>query len=201
MIATGQLPETDLSECVGKLVGKGGGAVTGKPINGRTLYEVKDGARAMYFAYGRADTVVLGNTEAYVLEAINRHTLTPGGWVHEQDNTKLVIGADGKRHALARERGINSYTRIADFDFTPGREYWSKTNAYWADVRAAWTRGSAAKPTFVLEPDPDAEPRINELFGQADRAGKGETVTSSEIEDVLIHYGLPLPAPTTAPSP
>lgn len=71
MIATGQLPEADLSECVGKLVGKGGGAVTGKPLDGRTLYEVKDGARAMYFAYGRADTVVLGNSEAYVLEAIN----------------------------------------------------------------------------------------------------------------------------------
>lgn len=71
MIATGSLPEADLSECVGKLVGKGGGAVTGRSIGGRTLYEVKDGARAVYFAYGRADTVVLGNTEAYVLEAVN----------------------------------------------------------------------------------------------------------------------------------
>ena len=71
MIATGSLPEVDLAECVGKLVGKGGGAVTGKPLAGRTLYEVKDGARAMYFAYGRPDTVVLGNNEAYVLEAIN----------------------------------------------------------------------------------------------------------------------------------
>jgi len=71
LIATGSLPEADLSDCVGKLVGKGGGAVTGKPIGGRTLYEVKDGARAMYFAYGRPDTVVLGNNEAYVLEAIN----------------------------------------------------------------------------------------------------------------------------------
>ena len=74
MIATGQLPEADLSECVGKLVGKGGGAVTGKPIGGRTLYQVKDGARAMYFAYGRPDTVVLGNNEQYVLEAINPGT-------------------------------------------------------------------------------------------------------------------------------
>ncbi len=71
MIATGSLPEVDLAECVGKLVGKGGGAVTGKALAGRTLYEVKDGARAMYFAYGRPDTVVLGNNEAYVLEAIN----------------------------------------------------------------------------------------------------------------------------------
>ncbi len=140
-------------------------------------------------------------TDYQALEAINRHTLTPGGWVHEQDNTKLVIAADGTRHALARERGINSYTRISDVDFEPGRAYWSKTKGYWAQVREAWARGSAVKPAFVLEPDPDAEPRINELFGQADRAGKGETVALSEIEDVLIHYGVPLPAPVPASSP
>ncbi len=134
-------------------------------------------------------------TEYQAIEAYNRHTLTPGGWVHEQDNTKLVIDADGKRHALARERGINSYTRITDFDFGPGREYWAKTKGYWAVVRDAWARGITAKPAFVLEPDPDGEPRINELFGQAERARTGQTVPLAEIEDVLIHYGLPL-APT-----
>jgi hypothetical protein len=70
MIATGNIPEADLSDCVGKLVGKGGGSVTGKTIAGRTIYQVKEGARAMYFAFGRADTVVLGNNEAYVTEAL-----------------------------------------------------------------------------------------------------------------------------------
>jgi hypothetical protein len=70
MIATGSIPEADLSDCVTKFVGKGGGSVTGKPIAGRTVYQVKDGARTMFFAFGRADTVVLGNSEAYVIEAI-----------------------------------------------------------------------------------------------------------------------------------
>ncbi len=135
------------------------------------------------------------------IEAINRHTLTPGGWAHEQDNTKIVIDADGRRHAIARERGINSYTRIDDFDFSPGREHWAKTRDYWASVRDAWARGIAAKTSFVLEPDPDSEPRINELFGQAGRAEKGERVPLAEIEDVLIHYGLPLTPPATATLP
>ena len=134
-------------------------------------------------------------TDYQAIEAINRHTLTPGGWVHEQDNTKLVIGTDGTFQAIARERGVNSYTRLTDFDFSPGREYWAKTKTYWATVRDAWARGAAAKPSFTLEPDPDSEPRINELFGQAERARNGETVPLSEIEDVMIHYGLPLTAP------
>ena len=135
------------------------------------------------------------------IEAINRHTLTPGGWVHEQDNTKIAIDAAGRHQAIARERGINSYTRIDDFDFSPGREHWAKTRDYWASVRDAWARGIAAKTSFVLEPDPDSEPRINELFGQADRAGKGESVPVAEIEDVLIHYGLPLTPPATTALP
>lgn len=127
------------------------------------------------------------------LEVINRHTLTPAGWVHEQDNTKLAIESDGRRRALARERGINSYTRIADFDFTPGREYWSRTAAYWASVRAQWTRGLAAQPSFVLAPDPNGEPRVKELFAQAERVENGESVSREEIEAVLVRYGLPLP--------
>jgi hypothetical protein len=71
LVATGSIPENDLSDCVGKLVGKGGGGITGTAAAGKTVYQVKDGARVMYFAYGRPDTVVLGTSEAYVVEAIN----------------------------------------------------------------------------------------------------------------------------------
>lgn len=70
MIVVGSIPEADLKDCVGKLVGTGGGSVTGKPVNGHTLYLAKDGNRTMYFAYGRPDTVVLGSNEAYVTEAL-----------------------------------------------------------------------------------------------------------------------------------
>jgi hypothetical protein len=70
MVVVGSIPEAELKDCVTKLVGGGGGAVTGKPAFGRTLYLAKDGNRTMYFAYGRADTIVLGADEAYVTEAL-----------------------------------------------------------------------------------------------------------------------------------
>jgi len=70
MVVIGSIPEADLKDCVGKLVGGGGGTVTGKLVAGRTLYLAKDGNRAMYFAYGKPDTVVLGANEAYVTEAL-----------------------------------------------------------------------------------------------------------------------------------
>jgi hypothetical protein len=77
MIVIGSIPEADLKECVGKLVGGGGGSVTGKLAAGRTLYLAKDGNRTMYFAYGRPDTIVLGSSEAYVTEALGTGKKAP----------------------------------------------------------------------------------------------------------------------------
>lgn len=71
LVATGAISETELSTCVRTLVGKGGGTLTARPGGGRTIYQVKDGNRTMYFAFGRADTVVLGTSEAYVGEALS----------------------------------------------------------------------------------------------------------------------------------
>ena len=126
------------------------------------------------------------------LEVINRHTLTPAGWVHEQFNTKLQIDKDGARTALAREQGLNQYIRISDYDFSAGREYWKSTSDYWAQVRAEWQRGIDASPAFTIGPEPNGEPRIEELFDQAERVGKGETISRSEIDAILRKHGLPL---------
>jgi hypothetical protein len=122
------------------------------------------------------------------LEVVNRHTLTPGGWVHEQDNTKLAIAVDGTATAIAREIGVNSYTRIADYDFGAGRAYWEKTRAFWADVRARWERIADAHGRFATSPEPNGEPRIDELFALAERVEKGETVAPSEIGAVFAKY-------------
>lgn len=121
------------------------------------------------------------------LEVVNRHTLTPGGWVHEQDNTKLALDANGA-HALAREVGVNSYTRIRDYDFGAGRDYWRKTSAFWANVRADWNAFAAAHPRFTTSPEPNGEPRIDELFKLAERAENGETVADADIRAVLDRY-------------
>jgi hypothetical protein len=77
MVAVGALPETELQQCVTKLVGAGGGSLTGKPVAGRTLYLAKDGNRTMYFAYTRPDTVVLSADEAYITEALGSGQKAP----------------------------------------------------------------------------------------------------------------------------
>jgi hypothetical protein len=70
MVATGSLNEPDLASCIRTMVGKGGGELTAKSVVGRSIYQVKDGNRTMFFAFSRPDTVVLGTNEAWVTEAL-----------------------------------------------------------------------------------------------------------------------------------
>jgi len=77
MVVVGTLPEASLKDAVTKLVGAGGGTLTGKPAFGRTLYLAKQGNRTMYFAYGKPDTVVLGSNEAYVTDALGTGKKAP----------------------------------------------------------------------------------------------------------------------------
>ena len=123
-----------------------------------------------------------------VLEVVNRHTLTPAGWVHEQDNTKLELQADGRSRALAREYGINRYTRIDDHDFSAGRAYWNATAAYWNSVRAEWERVRAAHSVFAISPEPNGEPRIAEFFLLANRVQAGETVSTADVRALVDRH-------------
>src|SRR3546814_18522530 len=52
-----------------------------------------------------------------VLIGINRHTITPNGWTHEQFNTKVLRKPDGSQVELAREFGLNDYQKVDDIDF------------------------------------------------------------------------------------
>ena len=70
MVANGTIAEPDLANCIRTMVGKGGGALTVKTVGGRSLYQVKDGNRTMFFAFGRADTIILGTSEPWVLDAL-----------------------------------------------------------------------------------------------------------------------------------
>ena len=74
------------------------------------------------------------------LDVINRHSITPNGWTHEQDNTKIVRNGENTSKTLVREFGFNDYRNTSEHNFEPGRDYWKATQTYWAYVRAEWDK-------------------------------------------------------------
>ena len=132
----------------------------------------------------------------HVLSGTNRHTITPTGWVHEEDNLKLVLADDGSAREtdpyLAREAGLNRYERIVDHDFSAGDAYWEKTAPFWADVRAAWDETFRETRRFTLKGSVDGQRLFEAMFAYAGEIEKRGTYDSGEgrahIADVLGRF-------------
>ena len=108
----------------------------------------------------------------HVLSGTNRHTITPTGWVQEEDNLKVVLDEEGSPRELqpylAREAGLNRYERIVGHDFSAGDKYWEQTGAYWADVRAAWDATFVRRGTFTLKSKVDGKLLFERMFAFAE---------------------------------
>ncbi|WP_024891467.1 DUF6607 family protein [Luteimonas huabeiensis] len=129
------------------------------------------------------------------LQVVNRHTIVPGGWTHEQDNVKTVRGADGSTRAIVREFGFNDYRKDDSVDFTPALDYWKATADYWARVRSRWDALLSRPPGLRLKTPIDGMAIIEPLFGQAQRLQEGGQVTDAEIDAVFAQWVEPAPAP------
>ncbi len=108
----------------------------------------------------------------HAMDAINRHVLTPAGWVHEQDNSKLVLR--GEPHVLAREIGVNTYKRDSEFDVSVATDYWSETEAFWAGVRAEWAKIEAEHEMFAITIKGETEDLYMPLLILADDYANGD---------------------------
>ena len=123
------------------------------------------------------------------LNVENRHTVVPGGWTHEQDNTKVVRRVDGSTdHTLVREFGFNNYRKVEDFDFGPAYRYWDATQGYWAKVRALWQARFDSNDGVHLKTAVDGMPVIVATFTQAGKVEKGETVSDADLRAVFDKY-------------
>ncbi|MEP5340822.1 MAG: DUF6607 family protein [Algibacter sp.] len=69
----------------------------------------------------------------------NRHEITKTGWVHDQDNAK-VIRENGKRDViLAKEKGYNTYVKVDDNRCKAAATWWAENQEKWALVRTKWS--------------------------------------------------------------
>lgn len=113
-------------------------------------------------------------SDYHAIEGRNRHTILPRGWLHEQDNLKLVLDSAGAPDTtgpfLARELGVDRYDLIQGFDFSAGDAYWQGTGLFWAEVRARWERTLAGAERIRVNQACGGEPAFAAFFGQADRA-------------------------------
>ncbi len=130
-----------------------------------------------------------------VVVAVNRHVITPTGWVHEQDNAKLALNSmdtkGDREQFLAREVGVNTYVKFDDFRVDVGEAYIEKTEPLWAEVREAWRALETQEGGFSLTLRGEPEDLYGAILETADLMMKGEISQDEavrQVNDTIARY-------------
>lgn len=91
----------------------------------------------------RSDYNVTGRT--------NRQEITSDGWIHDQDNTKMLRQNGKDDVIIAEEKGHNTYVKVDDSKCKAAQEYWKENHEKWALVRHKWNEVFARDKDLILE--------------------------------------------------
>lgn len=81
----------------------------------------------------------------------NRHEITKDGWIHYQDNDKIIREKGKDDVLLAKEKGYNTYVKVDANRCKAAQEYWTENEAKWAIVRNKWNEVFARHKNLSLE--------------------------------------------------
>jgi hypothetical protein len=113
-----------------------------------------------------------------VLVRGNRHEITEFGWIHDQDNDKLVRTKNAEDFLLAKEKGYNVYKRVDDVRCQAAADWWKEHQAKWATVRNKWEEVFARKKNLALKEKVDNKVLYKHLFD--------DTITQAQEIDPII---------------
>ena len=110
-----------------------------------------------------------------VLTRTNVHEITKDGWIHDQDNVKIVRNENGKDVILAKEKGTDYYKKVADSKCIAAQKYWKENAEMWKNVRSKWQTIFDRKKDLNLEVLVDKKPLFMHLFDLKPNTSKAET--------------------------
>ena len=68
----------------------------------------------------------------------NKHIINDEGWVHDQNNDKILREKRKKDFVMAEEKGINTYKRVPDKRCKSAINWWQENQNFWSLVRSSW---------------------------------------------------------------
>lgn len=109
-----------------------------------------------------------------VLKRRNIHEITSTGWIHEQDNDKIIRDDKGTDVLLAQEKGVDIYTKVADSKCQVAKNFWKNNNALWQKVRLKWEIEFKKNKDISLQKSVDGKPLYTHLFELKPDASQAE---------------------------
>ena len=118
-----------------------------------------------------------------VLERRNIHEITKYGWLHEQDNRKIIRDDKGNDTEIAKEKGLDIYVKVDDSKCLAAQEWWTENNKLWSNIRAKWETIFDQNKTISLEEKIEHKQLYRHLFGLKSDAKKA---ASDKIIDSFL---------------
>jgi hypothetical protein len=53
------------------------------------------------------------------------------GWIHDQDNDKIIRNENESDYLLAQEKGYNTYTKVEDSKCEAAQKWWAANKDFW----------------------------------------------------------------------
>jgi hypothetical protein len=97
----------------------------------------------------------------------NRQEITNNGWIHDQDNSKIIRLKDKNDILIAKEKGFNSYKKVDDRRCKAATDWWIQNYSKWETVRDKWNEIYSRKTDLKLHSIVDSKPLYSYLFNDA----------------------------------
>jgi len=101
-----------------------------------------------------------------VTERGNRHEITNYGWLHDQDNKKIIREIEKKDVILAKEKGYNTYKKVADSKCQGAIDWWKEHHDKWEIVREKWEDIYGRNQNLALEAKVENKQLYKYLFAE-----------------------------------
>ena len=112
----------------------------------------------------------------------NKHMIVEEGWVHDQDNDKIIREKRKDSFILAEEKGINTYRRVDDKRCEGAINWWKDNKDYWSLVRASWADIYSKNKNLKLAEKVDGKRLYEKLFFMP------TTTDEKTIVDIIKSY-------------
>ncbi|MCB9770119.1 MAG: hypothetical protein H6752_18110 [Candidatus Omnitrophica bacterium] len=123
------------------------------------------------------------------LEVVNRQAITPDGWVHEQDNTKIAIVEEYLK-PLCREFGLNQYKKVEDEKGDEARAWWEEHKPFWKEVRETWAAVFQSRDEIVIAKEIEGDSLMDAIrdLGRDDEANTQTAEARPKIEKAITGF-------------
>lgn len=111
----------------------------------------------------------------------NRHEITTNGWIHDQDNLKIVRKEGKPDVIIAMEKGYNTYVKVDDSRCKAASDWWNERQEKWATVRNKWDEVYGRNTNLSLEAKVANKALYKHLFAD-------EMVKEEEINTVIESF-------------